>query len=254
MKKRAMTSENARRVRQQGHDDALEFAKLIGLSTDYKNDLQAKKDVIDLSGDGHSVKSSKKKWQIFLYSASRFDKDIIFKRLNGLGQLLLDCINVFPKEYEDYKNNKKFFKEKLKEPMIKLKEKLANVDTLEAFLNKSLFNAGEVNYLTIKDTNVFYIFRNNDVLNGLRKCIKVENSRARREGQMSAQKVVFKYEGTTIGEIEMRNDSKVHNREIKFWLDKIKTIKLLKNNIQEVIKLKDNLFVYGKAIKTFKKY
>jgi hypothetical protein len=37
------------------------------LSNDYQNDVQAKKDVIDFNGDSHSVKSGKKRWQIFLY-------------------------------------------------------------------------------------------------------------------------------------------------------------------------------------------
>ena len=48
-KSRASTSEQARQYRQQGHDDALEFALSIGLDRDYKNDAKAKKDVIDLS-------------------------------------------------------------------------------------------------------------------------------------------------------------------------------------------------------------
>ena len=46
-RKRALTSEGARAVRQRGHDDALEFALAIGLPRDYANDPHAKKDVID---------------------------------------------------------------------------------------------------------------------------------------------------------------------------------------------------------------
>ena len=65
--KRALSSADARWVRQRGHNDALEFALAIGLPRDYRNDPQAKKDVIDPSGDAHSVKSGEKKWQIFLY-------------------------------------------------------------------------------------------------------------------------------------------------------------------------------------------
>lgn len=40
---RASTSEAARTYRQKGHDDALQFALLIGLTEDYKNDKKAKK-------------------------------------------------------------------------------------------------------------------------------------------------------------------------------------------------------------------
>lgn len=76
-KSRASSSDEARRYRQQGHDDALLFALAIGLDRDYKNDLKAKKDVIDPSGDSHSVKSGEKKWQIFLYGLNRFETDAL---------------------------------------------------------------------------------------------------------------------------------------------------------------------------------
>jgi len=259
-KPRAMSSEQARQVRQAGHNDAKEFAKLIGLPNDYQNDAKAKKDVIDLSGDAHSVKSGKKKWQIFLYSHRRFDKDIIFKRLNGLGQLFLDCLDVFPDSFEEYQSNKAKYKNLLSPKMLVLKEKLENKDTLEAFFDKSFFNAGEVQYLTIKNENEFYVFHRDDVLNILRTKIKVVNSKKRQAGQFDNQKVVFKVINSdntkfiTIGEIEMRNDSPVHYREIKFWMRKDLTFNLLKNNIESYKKVKDKLYIFGKAIKKFKKY
>lgn len=257
-KRKAMTSEQARKVRQSGHDDAKEFANLIGLPTDYQNDPQAKKDVIDLSGDAHSVKSGAKKWQIFLHSSSRFEKDTIFRRLNGLGQLLLDCLNVFPNTFEKYKQDKSHYKGLLRKPMQKLKERLQNKETLKAFFEKSFFNAGEVSYLTIKYNDSFHVFRNSDVVKVLTEDISVENS----QGE---QKVIFKVKNTnpktskrfpliTIGEIEMRSDSKIHFKEIKFWTSKDKTFELLKNNISPAKKVKSKLFLYGKSLKTFKKY
>ena len=82
--KRGLSSENARKVRQQGHDDAFEFAMLIGLDSDYQNDVVAKKDVIDPSGDAHSVKSGNKKWQLFLYGLNRFSTDDFFQTMNGI--------------------------------------------------------------------------------------------------------------------------------------------------------------------------
>lgn len=255
-KKKAMTSEQARNVRQSGHDDAREFAILIGLSSDYKNDPQAKKDVIDLAGDAHSVKSGKKKWQIFLHSPSRFEKDAIFKRLNGLGRLFSDCLNVFPNEFKGYKKNKAYFKNLLKIPMQALKEKLQNKETLHVFMEKSFFNAGEVSYLTIKDNDSFYVFRNSDVVKVLSENSSVENSKGE-------QKVIFKTENanpktlkrfprTTIGEIEIRTDSEVHFKEMKFWMGKDKTLGLLKNSVSPIKEVKPKLFVCGKAIKTFK--
>ena len=41
-KKRSLSTEDARWVRQKGYNDALEFALAIGLQRDYKNDPQAK--------------------------------------------------------------------------------------------------------------------------------------------------------------------------------------------------------------------
>ena len=85
----ASASEQAREYRQAGHDASLEFALLIGMDRDYKRDPAAKKDVIDPSGDAHSVKSGQKKWQIFLYRRNRFIEDDGFQALNGVGALLM---------------------------------------------------------------------------------------------------------------------------------------------------------------------
>ncbi|NUM32592.1 MAG: hypothetical protein HUU47_09760 [Bacteroidetes bacterium] len=89
MAKKGLSSEDARKVRQKGHDDAFEFAMFIGLESDYQNDIVAKKDVIDLSGDAHSVKSGNKKWQLFLYGINRFRDDDFFQTMNGIGQILV---------------------------------------------------------------------------------------------------------------------------------------------------------------------
>src|SRR5690349_3170262 len=112
-KRRALSSVDARRVRQQGHDDALEFAVAIGLSSDYENDPHAKKDVIDPSGDAHSVKSGKAKWQIFLYGKSRFQSDDGWRVMDGIGELLVNCIDAFPPTYTEYQATKLSSKEHL---------------------------------------------------------------------------------------------------------------------------------------------
>lgn len=65
MKKRGLSSDRARQVRADGHKDAFEFAKLIGLEEDYQNDAKAKKDVVDGAGDAHSLKSGAKKCKYF---------------------------------------------------------------------------------------------------------------------------------------------------------------------------------------------
>lgn len=52
----------------------------------------------------------------------------------------------------------------------------------------------------------------------------------------------------------MRNDSDVHYREIKFWLDKNLTFNLLKTQIKKVKSLTERIFFYGKAINKLSKY
>lgn len=67
------------------------------------------------------------------------------------------------------------------------------------------------------------------------------------------QKVIFEID-KICGEIEMRNDSEVHYREVKFWLDKKLTFNLLKSKIKKFKKLNKGLILYGTSIKKLKKY
>jgi len=77
-----MTSEQAKEVRQRGHEDAKEFAIRLGIGREFRSDPQAKKDVIDTQGLSYSVKSGVKKWQIFLYSRKRFENNTEFQATN----------------------------------------------------------------------------------------------------------------------------------------------------------------------------
>lgn len=247
-KSRASSSEEARRYRQQGYDDALLFALSIGLDKDYKNDPKAKKDVIDPSGDAHSLKSGQFKWQIFLYSARRFED---FRAMNGIGELLINCINSFPETFDKYQANKTEAKEKLRPHMVELAEKLQDKYRLKAFISKSIFNGGEVNYLTILDNNKFHVFWGKEVEQVMTDNLEVKNSQARQAGQFPEQKVILKYAGTNLGEIEMRNDSQTHYREIRFNMYKLKAMKLLYSKITLKQNYNDEVIVYGEAIKHF---
>jgi len=157
-KKKAMTSEKASFVKRQGHRDAKEFARLIGLEDDYSNDPNAKKDVIDKTGDSYSVKSGAIKWQMFLYGKSRFENDYSFRAMNGMAKLFLQCIQCFPESFQQYKNNKKLYKECLERPMIELCSRLRDRSILSAFIDKSMFNSGEVNYLAIERSRKILCF------------------------------------------------------------------------------------------------
>lgn len=249
--KRALTTEMARIIRQRGHNDATEFAMAIGLLHGYANDIRAKKDVIDPSGDAHSVKSGDKKWQVFLYGSSRFQTDDAFKVMNGIGELLLLCIEAFPRSFEMYEQDKKSSKERLREPMRKIAGKLQDKARLRAFLNKSLFNGGEVNYLTVKDGDKFHVFLNKDVIDVLGDNIEVCNSRAITIDQTPEQKVLFRYNGFNLGELEMRNESPIHYREVRFNMIKPKVMNLLFSKIRKAGQYNPMVYVYGNASKTF---
>jgi hypothetical protein len=75
----------------------------------------------------------------------------------------------------------------------------------------------------------------------------------RTENQLDDQKVVFKVENKTHGEIEMRNDSEIHYREVKFWLSKKLTFNLLTSKIEQSEYINDKIIAYGKAVKKLSK-
>lgn len=253
-KKRGLNSEDARKVRQDGHDDARAFAQAIGMSADYQNDKQAKKDVVDPSGDTHSVKSGRVKWQIFLYGAERFAKDPGFTVMNGMGELLVACIKAFPEKYEDYLLDKVTYKINLQSPMQSLKNKLQDENRIKAFFAKSIFNGAEVNYLTIKHENKYHVFTREDILDVLAKNLIVENSKAKSPGQYDNQKVIFKYDGRNLAELEMRNDSNVHYRELRFNMMKVRAVNLFFEKIKKTSDYNELIAVYGRANKKFGKW
>ena len=250
-RKRGLPSDEARRIRQRGHDDAKEFAHVIGLSDDYQNNPAAKKDVIDKSGDSHSVKSGNKKWQIFLYGLGRFWSDDAFSAMNGIGDLLAECINAFPPTFSAYQRDKIPAKERLRKPMKKLADRLQEKRILRAFLNKSIFNGGEVDYLTVKHEGKFHVFLNKDVVGVLSDNLEVCNSRAISEGQIPEQKVLFRYNGINLGELEMRNDSAIHYREVRFNMIKPKVMGLLFAKIPLTKEFNDKVWMYGNVSKHF---
>lgn len=251
---RASSSAAARKYRQAGHDDALRFAKLLGLKKDYRRDPQAKKDVIDPAGDAHSIKSGHGRWQVFLYGRTRFVTDDGFQALNGIGTLLVHCIDAFPPRFEDYEKDKAASKERLQTPMRELKDRLQRKALLRAFLTKSLFNGGEVNYLTICDDGQFFVYWNNDVVQRLSANFSVENSKARTDEEFDDQKVVFKYKGRNVGELEMRNDSEAHYAEVRFNMIKDRCMEVLEDTIQDYDDWSEDIRLFGKARYTFGKW
>lgn len=246
MANRGSSSAHASGYKRRGHHVEKLFAQEIGLVDEYRNDRQAKKDVIDLSGDAHSVKSGDKKWQIFLYSRKRFVEDDGFQALNGVGTLLVHCIDAYPPSFQDYVQNKDAARERLKTPMRDIKDRLQRKALLRAFLNKAIFNGGEVNYLSVLFNGQFHIFRNTDVIATLGDCLTVENN-------STEQKVVFKRDGVIFGELEMRCESEKHYQQVRFNMLIQKIVPLLIGKITPdvVSQISENIIVYGKARSTF---
>jgi len=249
-RKRGLSRGRAQHIRQSGHNEALRFALAIGLDDTYQNDIKAKKDVIDPSGDAHSIKAGEKKWQVFLYRRSRFVNDYGFRGMSGIGELLIQCIDAFPASFEDYLADKDVAKQRLREPMVAIKEKLQKKGLLGAFLRKSFFNDG-VTYLTVSDKGRFHVLLSDDVVRVLVENFTVNNSFARTSIQTDEQKVIFQYDNLNVGELEMRNDSIKHYREMRFNMIKPRIMKLLWSFISRTAIYNKHVWVYGNAVKCF---
>ena len=254
-KKGFQTTEAAREGRARGHQKAKEFAQIIGLPSDYENDPAAKKDVIDKSGDSHSLKSGKKKWQIFLYSRNRVDTDPGFRSLNGFSKLLVALLDAFPDTYAEYLTDKLTAKDKLKIAQEAVADKLkSSNDQIIGFFLKAMFDGGQVDYLTVygEVDNKYHVFYQKDVLDKFGEHLIVENSRARGPTQADGQKTLFKLNEKNFAELEVRNELK-HYREIRFnmmapmALDLFKTI-----DTDPKLMFQEQVVVYGRAKRKFK--
>ncbi len=255
-KKRAMSSEQASLKKTKGHLVEQEFASLINGEVN-AGAQQKKKDVIDKNHCSHSVKSGKY-WQIFLYRRSRWESNTVFKGLGNISKIMIECLDSFPEDREDYLSNKHKYKIQLQVPMLRLLFELKKENILGAFLSKALFNDGEVDYLTImRSDNIFHIFNKDEVVKTLENNVNLANSRARKSNEYDCQKVLLKLpknknEFVNVGEIEMRTDSKQHYREMKCRFHGLKTFEFLASKIIEREVRNPRIIVYGKAIKTFK--
>ena len=249
------TTEQAQAGRARGHQKAKEFAHAIGLLSDYKNDHTAKKDVIDPSGDAHSLKSGKKKWQIFLYSFRRVSNDTGFTKLNGMGDYLGNLLKAFPENYAEYIADKYTTKLRLQDAQRELATKLQDREMLKAFFSKSLFNGNEVNYLTVygEKEEKYHVFLNQDIVDKLSSSLVVSNSRARNSTQMDALKTVFLLNDKNFAEIEVRTEQN-HYREIRFNMYVTALELFLRIDPNPSVQFESKVLVYGKAKKKFPRW
>lgn len=126
-----------------------------------------------------------------------------------------------------------------------IKDRLQRKALLRAFLNKSIFNGGEVNYLSVLFGDSFHVFRNTDVIKVLGDELVVENN-------STEQKVVFRHGGIIFGELEMRCESEKHYQQVRFnmLIAKIMPILIGKITPDVVSEISENIIVYGKARNT----
>ena len=249
---RASSPEQARRIKLQGHRNETDFAVASGMPENcwsIGEVPQAKTDVIDPSGESHSLKSGAKKWQIFLYARNRFNEDIGFQTLDGIGELLVRCIDVFPPSFDEYRQNPVRSKQQLCIPMRELKNRLQDKDLLKDFLQKSLFNGEEVDYLTVLHEERFHVFLNSDVVQLMGDAFEVTNSKAQ-GNTPPEQKVLFRHNGINVGELEMRNDSPQHYQEIRFNMVVPRAVSLL-FTITPSQTFNNRVMVHGGAIPKF---
>lgn len=262
MAKRAMTSSHASEVKVQGHANEHQFAKLIGGSVNRGNHHD-KRDVLDQNHGTHSVKAGRW-WQIFLYGRKRLVSNSIFRSIGGdMGGILIDCIDAFPEEYDDYLADKDAAKQALRPHMRRLLSELQKPHIGEAFFEKALFDGGNAVYLSVYpglardpiDRKIFHVFHKDDVIRALMEDVTFANSKARRSSETSEQKVVLKSSiaGRQIGEIEMRSDSRGHYREVKFRLNSEDVMKILRAKLSPPTRASKQINTYGKAIPPFNK-
>jgi hypothetical protein len=209
MAKRGMTSEHASNVKREGHAREREFAALIG-----GNVIRGTgKADIELDGCTWSVKGAT--WaQIFLYRGMKAAE---------LGPEFRECIDVFPDDRADYLDDKGTYKAELRKKMRVIAGLLNDDDNLESFLYRAMF-ANSVDYLVIQEGERFLEFDADDVVAALVEGLTISNSRG-------DQKVIFRLEGirAALGEIEVRNDSDQHYRELKCRFNLSRLCKFLKS-------------------------
>lgn len=143
-KKRAMTPEHASKVKIAGHQNEHDFADLIGGSVNLGSHTD-KKDVIDAQHRSHSVKGGTW-WQVFLYGRNRLKTNTIFQGLGQVANIMVACLDVYPPKLGDYKQNRIEVRKKLQLPMRELLVELRQPAIFNAFLDKALFDGGNLNH------------------------------------------------------------------------------------------------------------
>lgn len=154
-------------------------------------------------------------------------------------------------------------KEKLAKSTALVRDRLANKNNLRNFLGEALFNNEEVSFLAIKDTTykkdgIFKVFAKEDVLDTFTERLFPEVSKAGNvpeDYNVAAQKTLLCYlksngKSKNIVEIEIRNDSNIHYRQVRFNMYSKDALTLLMERkvalpVKEAF---EGVKIYGRAI------
>ena len=254
-----MSSEQASDVKVSGHRNEADFAALIHGAVNLGSQ-QDKKDVIDSRHRSHSVKAGTW-WQIFLYGRERLATNTILQGLGNIADIMVACLDAYPATYAEYEADKMTAKLNLQPWMRRLRDELDQPSIFPAFLDKSLFDGGDADYLSVfpgpanwdRADKVFHIFHKSDVVSALSQDITLLNSKRRGPGQMDDQKVIFRSNRhqKNIGELEDRHDSPGHYRQMKFRLNAGMVIDILDSAITSRRQVAPQLITYGRAVSMF---
>lgn len=264
---RGSSASHARAYKKAGHVNEEDFGSLVGGSNEGLPP-QGKTDWVDGSRRTYSVKRGHgcKKWQVFLYGRERFAKDKEFLRIGNVGTLLMDALNCFPDSYskysEDKENLKKFLhkilgddrsglsllsrvreqfegqntyldsKLALSKITTQVIEELHSLDTRKDFLRKSMFNNTEVSHLALSQEKHFEIYPREVVVSAFGEGLEPTASKPgtnKTDLNVPGQKVLLKNLSNVV-EIEIRNDSEKHYRQVRFNMIAAPAISLLKKS------------------------
>lgn len=145
--------------------------------------------------------------------------------------------------------------------------KLVNKSIIENFLSEALFNTKDVDYLAVQPSdqnikNIFHVFEKEEVLKKMSARLFPELSKAGNvpeDFNVPKQKLLFKYmitddKSKNIIEIEIRNDSEIHYRQVRFNMYSKDALSILIDNTKKNSgkPARNNLFLYGKAAEILK--
>lgn len=247
-KKKAMSSEKASKVKKEGHSNETDFSLMIPgsevLEGTGKVDVQYK-------NYSFSLKKECKRIQMALYSLESKN----WLETSPSAMLCKDCLTIYPKNFEEYVNEKQHYKELLREKMVNLKNHLCLKENLREYLNLIIFKNGEVHFLVMKDKGLQYIYESSEVLDVLLNNVEVFNSSALKKGDIPEQKVVIKSKQTNTSggikwvnliEIEVRNSSKGHYAQMLCVCNRDILFSLLNKNIEKTNQY-EKIVLFGKS-------